>query len=326
MRQFLGILCLAATLLATGCGTTFGPKARHGITFYCPGAGNVDRGDAGIREGLERRGYRGQVARLGWSVSFNPVIDQRVTAFAQIGAARLAGYIQDYLDKYPGREVNVVGLSAGTGVAMWAIESLKPGYRVNNVVLIASSLSSDYDISKALPHISGRIYNYYSPNDAVLSGPMKVFGTIDGKFLVDGAGSVGLNPPRGGDAVMNIRWRPEFERYGYYGGHLDGTSPAFVQHHIAQHIVTAQSAGLLDTEKGRRIIAALRGDSEKPDAATQHRPAEVAVDDNAQYERLLRVLDGESPPPLISGFEPLEPFDTVVATPPATALRDERWD
>ncbi len=232
-------MCIVALVgLLAGCATEFGPEAKHGITFYCPGAGNVDMGDAGVREGLARAGYRGQVARVNWSLTLNPAVDQTVRIFAQQGAKRLASYIEQYIDRYPGREVNVVGLSAGTGVAIWALENLRPGYQVNNVILLSSSLSHDYDVSRALRRVKGRIYNYYSPNDAVLAGPMKVFGTIDGALLKDGAGAVGLRAPRhAADRVVNIRWRPEFERWGYYGGHMDSTSPGFVRHELARHLV-----------------------------------------------------------------------------------------
>ena len=85
------------------------------------------------------------------------------------------------------------------------------------MVLLGSSLSADYDVSAALRHVKGNIYCYYSPNDAVLAGPMKVFGTIDGKLLVDGAGAIGLHPPGDKSRIVNIRWRPEFARLGYSG-------------------------------------------------------------------------------------------------------------
>ena len=229
------ILCSAAL---AGCMPTFGPRAIQGITFYCPGVANADLGDVGIREGLEKAGYQGQVARVTWSVSFNPVIDQTVRFIARQGARRLAGCIQEYIDQYPGREVNVVGLSAGTGVALWAVEALPPGYAVNNVVLISSSLSHNYDVTVALLNIKGGIYNYYSSNDAVLAGPMKVFGTIDGELLADAAGAVGLRVPSGcAERVINTAWREEFAGYGYLGGHGDGTSADFVWHEIAPLIV-----------------------------------------------------------------------------------------
>ena len=236
MRRYPAIIvALVSVGLLAGCATPFGPKAKYGVTFYAPGAGNFDFGDVGIREGLKRAGYKGQVITVMWTVSFNPAIDQRL-GNARLGAVELARKIEQYEDKFPGRPVNVIGLSAGTGVAIWALENLKPGYKVDSVVLLASSLWYRYDARKALAHVKDKIYNYYSPNDPVLAGPMKVFGTIDGVFGQDGAGAVGLHPPGGADRIVNIRWRPEFGRYGYHGGHTDGTSPRFVEKFIAKHL------------------------------------------------------------------------------------------
>ena len=56
--------CLGLAMV--GCGPSFSAKAQHGITFYCPGAGNIDFGDAGVREGLAKAGYKGQVASVIW--------------------------------------------------------------------------------------------------------------------------------------------------------------------------------------------------------------------------------------------------------------------
>jgi pimeloyl-ACP methyl ester carboxylesterase len=234
----IGVLVL---IIAAGCAPPFGPKAKNGITFYCPGAGNFDFGDLGIRQGLEAAGYQGQVASVLWTVSFNPAIDQRL-GNARLGAIRLARTIEQYCEQFPGRPVSLIGLSAGTGVAVWALEDLKPGCSVENVVLLSSSLWYRYDVSKALRRVKGKIYNYYSPNDPVLGGPMKVFGTIDGVFGEDGAGAVGLRPPGGSQRIVNIRWQPSFERYGYYGGHTDATNARFVEVYISKHIIASAAA------------------------------------------------------------------------------------
>jgi pimeloyl-ACP methyl ester carboxylesterase len=234
-------MCAAALAIAAGCAPPFGPKAKNGITFYCPGAGNFDFGDLGIRQGLEAAGYQGQVAAVLWTVSFNPAIDQRL-GNARLGAARLARTIEKYCDQFPGRPVNLIGLSAGTGVAIWALEDLKGDCRVENVVLLGSSLWYRYDVSKALRHVKGRIYNYYSSNDHVLAGPMKVFGTIDGVFGEDGAGAVGLRSPGGSDRVVNIRWEPAFKRYSNFGNHTDGVRAPFVEAYISKHIISGHAA------------------------------------------------------------------------------------
>ena len=92
--------------------------------------------------------------------------------------------------------------------------------------------------------LAGQFVNYYSPRDPVLAGPMKVFGTIDGKFGEDGAGSVGFRTP----GVVNIRWEPEFARHGYHGGHTDSTSAGFVKSYLSKHIIHEVAAGELPGE------------------------------------------------------------------------------
>lgn len=239
-RRGRSIICLVPLIVLAGCAPTFGPNAENGITFYCPGAGNLDGGDLGIREGLKAAGYPGQVASILWTVSFNPAIDQRL-GNARLGGVRLARMIEQYCDKFPGRPVNIIGLSAGTGVAIWALEDLKEGYSVDNVVLLGSSLWHRYDVSRALRRVKGYIYNYYSSQDIVLAGPMKVFGTIDGVFGDDGAGAVGLHPPGDSSRVINIRWEPAFKQYGNYGNHTDGTRAPFVRAYISKHIISSET-------------------------------------------------------------------------------------
>lgn len=245
MKRSITALAVVSFVWLTGCASTFSDRARYGLTVYCPGAGNVDFGDAGLREGLVGAGYQGEVQTWNWTFSFNPAVDQMVRFHARLRASMLANHIEKYIDQYvknrkpgtPEPQVNLVGLSAGSGLALWALEDLRPGYQVDNVVLLGSSLSHTYDASKALARVRGKIYNYYSSNDAILAGPMKVFGTIDAKFGVEGAGEVGLHPPVKTDRVVNIGWRPEYSRFGYSGGHTDSTSPRFVKAVLSKHLI-----------------------------------------------------------------------------------------
>lgn len=250
---FLTFLLVIGLAPLGGCAPTFGPNAKNGMTFYCPGAGNIDFGDVGVRDGLMNAGYRGEVAAIAWTVSLNPAIDQLVRVNARNAGTRLAEYIRSYKQQYPNGEVNVIGLSAGTGVAVWACEDLQGDVKVNNVVLLGSSLDNEYDLSKALRSVKGKIYCYYSANDSVLAGPMKVFGTIDGKFLVDGAGSVGFKYASRDRRVVNIAWRPEFQRYGYAGGHTDSTSPEFVRAVLSSYVLTPSASEVPDATPPTRL-------------------------------------------------------------------------
>lgn len=251
MMRRLATLAPCVALLLTGC-ATFGPKAANGIVFYSPGAGNVDFTDGGIRAGLEQAGFKGEVATFVWTALFNPLLDQRLTLNARLRARQLAGMVEDYIDRYPDRPVYMIGLSAGTGVTLWALENLGEKYKVDNVILLGSSLWHRYDAREALRHVKGKIYNYYSSNDVVLAGPMKIFGSIDGVFGDDGAGAVGLHSPGAGNRIVNIGWRPEFSRYGYNGGHTDCAAPEFVRRYVARHVVTSAESETPETVVANR--------------------------------------------------------------------------
>jgi hypothetical protein len=132
-------------------------------------------------------------------------------------------------------------LSAGTGVGIWAIESIKPPFKINNFVMLGSSLSSRYDTRKALSNLKGRIYVYHSSTDPVLAGPVRVLGTIDGTFD-DSAGLVGLRGAgRASGRIVNIGRTARHARDGWTGGHADCTNRRFVRKYLAQHIVSAAS-------------------------------------------------------------------------------------
>jgi hypothetical protein len=228
--------------LVVGCslGDRFSrPGDEFGRTYYIDGAGNWGYGVAEVRRGLREAGYRGAIFNFRWSPTLNPALDQTVgRPFAKAKGEELANQIERYLERFPDREVNTIGLSAGTGVAVWACESLTPPATVHNVVLLGSSLSSDYDMSQAVKHINGQVYVYYSPNDMILAGPVRTLGTIDGKLGVASAGLVGLRPESGDRSkITNIGWSSKYERYGWTGSHTDATSMSFVRAVLAQHIL-----------------------------------------------------------------------------------------
>lgn len=223
------------------------PREPYGKTWYIDGVGNWGFGVNEMQQGLRAARYPGHVDNFRWSVTFNPVLDQTVRVFAKTGAARLTGEIKGYLDRYPDGEVNLIGLSAGSGVAVWATEGLddhnrrlsegRRRYAVRNLVLLGSSLSNTYDTRRALRNMTGDIYVYYSPSDTVLQGPAKLLGTIDGKFD-DSAGLTGLRGP-GFDTgrIHNIGWQPSFAALGWTGSHTDCTSEPFVREVLAQHVL-----------------------------------------------------------------------------------------
>ncbi len=254
-RRSTSLGCTRAIVLALGCvfawalpgcgdQPTFSREDEFGRTYYIDGAGNWGYGVAEIHTGLRQAGYKGSIINWRWSPTFNPALDQTIgRVAARARGVDLGREITQYLKHFPNNQVNIICLSAGTGVGIWACENVAPPAKVNNIILLGSSLSSDYDVSKALEHISGKIYVYHSTSDMILQGPVRTLGTIDGKVGVDAAGLVGLRPPRGDRSrIVNIPWNSRFERYGWTGSHTDSTSEPFVRHVLAKAIVPSSEA------------------------------------------------------------------------------------
>ncbi len=242
---------LAVLMVWTGCGPD--PKDRFGRTYYIDGAGNWGFGVAEMQEGLTAAGYKGSVRTWQWSRTFNPALDQTLRFIPEGRGADLGHEITVYKKEYPDAPVNIIALSAGTGVAVWACEAVQPPAKVHNVILLGSSLSSRYNMHKAMRNIDGKVYVYYSSSDPILSGPVRTLGTIDGTFD-DSAGLVGLRgSPDLRDRIVNIPWSYKYERYGWSGSHTDCTSEPFVRAILSQHIV---ERGRTPTPATRAVAAA----------------------------------------------------------------------
>ncbi|NLE60491.1 MAG: hypothetical protein GX616_19270 [Planctomycetes bacterium] len=233
------ILAVALLAMGTGCSGSsreFRSEDQFGRTYYIEGAGNWGFGRLAVPEGLRHAGYQGRIASYRWSVTLNPLLDQTVCrGVAKAQGKRLAREIEHYLEQYPNNEVHIIGQSAGTGVAVWACEHLKAPAKVSNVILLSSSLSSDYEMSKALANIRGTVFVYYSPHDGILGGPVRLLGTIDGTLGSQAAGLVGLqcSSPK----IRNIPWNHRFEAYGWTGTHVSTVQADFVRHVLSHHVI-----------------------------------------------------------------------------------------
>lgn len=212
-----------------------------GRTYFVGGAGPIGHvvGTMDVPRGLRQGHYRGSIEVFAWqSVVGGTLRDQMDRTRNEDQARRLAQRIQDYLAEFPGRRVNLVALSAGTGVVAWALEALPPECRVGTVVFLGSSLSRPYDLTPALERLDGRLYCFYSSRDPILRYGVPVTGPVDRESgQADAAGLYGfLLPPRAGDHTRNLyrqrlRNRPyksAYAHYGYHGLHTDSTSPRFI--------------------------------------------------------------------------------------------------
>lgn len=248
----LPLLIAILLLLPTnfGCARVIKPiaKAREvgdpakGATFYLGGAGPIGHvGSWDVPQGLSDGGYPGLVEVFPWQGMIT-VGDQINLSRNREKAIELANRIMQYRRGHPEQQINIVALSAGTGVATFAIEYLPEGVNINQVIYLGCSMSSRYDLTRALKRISGRLYVLHSPYDRILRDMVWYTGTVDRRDAADGvAGLEGFRPPPqpGPDTEVqytkldNIAYREEFSLSGYDGGHIDCTKRDFIREYLA---------------------------------------------------------------------------------------------
>lgn len=215
-------------------------RPRTGTIFYVDGAGGgrVNRGWARrVHRGITEGGFRGWFITYRWHTGRGTIADQVSSVeYKRRHGRDLAERIAATRAANPNEPIHVVAYSAGTAIAVFALEALPVGVKVDDVVLIASSLSSAYDARKALRRVRGRLSVYVSPFDAVLSIFVPILGTADRRFC--GRRILGL---RGFDAdfgnavkVRVIPWCWRFSLNRHFGGHTGAVNWRFIRAHVAR--------------------------------------------------------------------------------------------
>ena len=160
-------------------------------------------------------------------------------------AEKVAAMIVQQRKADPTGRVILTSESGGTAVAIWALEKLPPGVKVDQALLVAPALSPDYDLSVALTHVSKNVYYFDSPGDWFMLGfGTSTFGTMDGRNT-NAAGLVGFHRPSSADAVqyyklVEMRYDPAWTRWGDLGDHTGAMSIDFARHFIAPLILRGE--------------------------------------------------------------------------------------
>lgn len=219
---------------------------RDDVIFYCDGAGGggpLTHWGRSVEEGLRRDGYEGEFRCFRWHTGLGVLADQTSSVEYKRGKAReLVGYMKKHWQRFPGGSVHLIGLSAGSAIVVYALEALPDAYQVDEVILLGSSLSADYDLRRALRRVRGEVHVFTSKHDRVLSLLVPLAGTADrqhvGKRV---AGRYGILLPPGADdesqalysKIVNVEWDDTRAAHGDSGAHTGATDARFVQRFIA---------------------------------------------------------------------------------------------
>jgi pimeloyl-ACP methyl ester carboxylesterase len=250
---FINFSIIGLTFL-TGCSTQrqMVPDlpGRHGVVYYLDGAGGgsvITDWGRGVKAGLEEGGYQGEFIEYKWQTGLGVLADQDSSVeYKKAQAAKLAQRIVDYVESHPGDPVNLVGLSAGTAVAIYTLEALPTWCTVDVVILLGSSIDAHYNLTHALERVEDDLYVFTSPKDGVLGLLVPISGTADRQFSGrEVAGIKGFIMPPDLDAqarvsyskVINVHWQQGFAKTGNRGGHTGGTHPRFVAQYLTPLLI-----------------------------------------------------------------------------------------
>jgi len=226
--------------------------------MHLPGVSGTSIVDHTLRAGMKAAGFDGPFEIYDWTCHDPgiPALHNRVRneRQAQIVADRIT---KQFHDK-PEQPIFVTCHSGGVGPAVWALEKLPADVKVHSFIMLAPAMSPQYDLSKALSHVTDKAYCYWSTgDDLVLGTGTKIFGTIDG-VKCEAAGKVGFSKPtmpadaKQYDKLVSKPYEAEWARLGHVGGHVGWMAKSFIQ------IVVAP--GLLGkTPTKAEIEAAMRG-------------------------------------------------------------------
>lgn len=228
-------------------------RLARGCVFYMDGAGGGTAKSnyaAGVVSGMLDAGYQGAGELVSWETGKGLMADQKASvAYKRSKAAAAASMIQEYRRDQPGAPVGILGFSAGTAEAVFALEALPESVQVDQVVLLGASISHDYDMTEALKRV-GKLYIITSTHDHMLSTLMPLSGTADRKFHDPGAGIKGFLLPVGASAatrrlyaekIVTIPYSKDFRKDQDDGHHFDNVKEAFIRDHVAP-LLMAQAA------------------------------------------------------------------------------------
>ncbi|MGL5018285.1 MAG: hypothetical protein ACRDBP_09145 [Luteolibacter sp.] len=221
-------------------------RLTRGCVFYLDGAGGGTMKSnyaEGVVRGMLDAGYKGAGEMISWQTGRGLITDQNASVAYKRGKAKEGvAQIQAYQKKHPGKPVGLLGFSAGTAQAIFALEVLPETTPVDHVVLLGTSISHDYDLTEALKRVKNKLYIFTSPNDRMLSKLMPLSGTADRKFDDPGAGIKGFVLPEGAsaatrklyaDKVVTIPYSKDFRKDGDKGRHFDNVKEEFIRDEVA---------------------------------------------------------------------------------------------
>ncbi len=244
MRLWIVAILMTISVCA-GCESI--PHSGDAILFS-PGVAGEGPWFGQVRDGLRQGGIDRPIICIHWGAPpplfmFNytnaSIHDSAEGEFAN---KILAAYKDD-----PSRRIDLIGHSAGCGVILGALKKLPADVHVRTVILLAPSVSPQYDLRESLPHIDQLLHVFYSDQDTVfLKWRDSHFGGYD-NIKTPAAGYAGFDlsqlDPALRTKIIQHPYDPAWKSLGNDGGHIGCTAPHFATQILAPLLKSDAGSG-----------------------------------------------------------------------------------
>jgi hypothetical protein len=220
LLQVFSLLLSAATACAA-------EPATRPYLLYLPGVGGFQGIDRGFLAGLRDGGVDAEMHVYDWTGDAKGVPALHSYEHNHKEAALVADALSARFHAHPDGRIVITSHSGGCAIAIWALEQLPPDVKVGFVLLLAPAISPDYDLSRALAHIDGKLSAFTSTGDELILGiGCRLCGTMDGK-MTDAAGRVGFTRPPSADKLLyeKLDQHPYEKEWGWLGNFGDHIGP-----------------------------------------------------------------------------------------------------
>src|SRR5688572_27171513 len=213
---------------------------RGDVIFLVPGVGGASLEYQALIDGLHEARVGRPVHIVGWGaprmlffLNFNN------KGIHDAAERSLADRITKWRAAHPTARIDIIAHSAGSGVTLGALGRLSRDVEIDNMVLLAPSVSPGYQLEPAVARLTGYLRVFVSDRDRTfLEWRTSTFGTYDG-VRVPAAGNRGFVslPSR----VVQHPYDPKWQRLGHDGEHFGCLARLFARDIIAPLIYSPSS-------------------------------------------------------------------------------------
>jgi pimeloyl-ACP methyl ester carboxylesterase len=223
IRKLFPLILILIAAAAGGCRSN-APLEGQNLVVLVPGCAGDGFWYNALRESVSENQPARTVRTFQWGLPLPLYMmnlqDPDIHAKAEKSFAKA---LKSWRGRYPSGRLTLLGHSAGCGVILGTLARLDKPVDVENVVLLAPSVSPNYDIGPALRHIRGILHVFHSDADTLWLGwRTSTFGTYDSVHTA-AAGKIGFNvdhlDPTLRTRVMQHGYEPDYNSLGNAGGH-----------------------------------------------------------------------------------------------------------